>query len=207
MPKGIPSLAPVALMLLALASGCGASGTSNEDIPFVATNAMFADFRTWSANSIDSAVASGSTHVSGPRTVYVNQLPPPDATVFPKGTLIVKETFTDGKIFARSKRGAGFNPTGAVDWEWLELQETDSHAILIQWRGFGPPAGGDMYGGDANGACNDCHVIAKANDYVLASWLLLGGNGAGIPPVPTDAGGVFAPPDGGADGGATTDGP
>lgn len=192
---------PVGLALLALAGGCSGGGAAGGegDVPFVATASMFAGFRGWSSNSIDNPVASGSTHVSGPRTVYINHLPAADATAFPKGTLIVKETFADGKIFARAKRGAGFNPTGAVDWEWFELQETDQNAIIIEWRGFGPPAGGDNYGGDANGACNDCHGIARANDYVLASWLTLGGNAAGIPALPTDAGGVFALPDGGAD--------
>ena len=196
------------LALLALAGGCGAGTASNDDVPFVAENPTFADFRSWSSNSIDSPVASGSTHVSGPRTVYINQLPAADATAFPKGTVIVKETFTDGKIFAQVKRGGGFNATGAINWEWFELQEQDN-AILIQWRGFGPQSGQDMYGGDAKGACNDCHVIAQPNDYVLAPWLLLGGNAAGIPPVPTDAGGVFATPDAGtdADVDATTDGP
>ena len=204
-----PRAACSAVALLVLAAGCGSGGgTSTGDrVPFIAFASDFAGFRSWQSNSVDNPVASGSTHVSGPRTVYINQLPAADATEFPIGTLIVKETFTDGKIFARAKRGGNFNATGAVNWEWFELQETSTNEIVIQWHGFGPPAGADMYGGDANGACNDCHVIAKANDYVLAPWLALGGNLAGIPQVPTDAGGVFATPDGAADGGAATDGP
>lgn len=196
-----------ALACLAFAqSSCGGS-TAPADAQGSSSIAFakdFSGFRAWPSRSIDSAVAAGSTHVSGPRTVFIKQPPPPEATEFPVGTLIVKETAADGKIFARCKRGGGFNTTGAVDWEWFELQENVSGEVGIKWRGFGPPAG-EMYGGDATGGCNGCHTVAKANDYVLSPWLALGAGaggsggslgvaGAGVGPETGGAGGASGAP-------------
>ena len=96
------------------------------------------------------------------------------------GTIIVKETTADGRIFAQVKRGGGYNITGAVDWEWYELGVATNNAIGIKWSGFGPPAG-EQYGGDPNGTCNSCHIGGKSNDYVMASWLLLGPNIGMVP--------------------------
>jgi hypothetical protein len=209
------SLGCLALLALA-ANSCGASpGASSTRVPFIAFASDFASFRSWSNNTVTNTVQVSVVHVSGTRTVYINQPPAADATTFPVGTLIVKETFADGKIYARAKRGGGFNSTGALDWEWFELQETSNNDIVIQWHGFGPPSGADMYGGDANGACNDCHVAAKSNDYVLSPWLALGGNPDGIPPL-DDAGipagavvpdGGFTVDGGTPDAGASADGP
>ena len=97
------------------------------------------------------------------------------------GTLIVKETASDGKLFARVKRGSGYNQTGAVDWEWFELAEA-SGAVVVRWHGFGPPAGED------SGGCNSCHKAAPANDYVLSPWLMLAG--ATLPPTEQADGGT-----------------
>jgi hypothetical protein len=111
------------------------------------------------------------THVSGRRTVYVNHEAEPGATSFPVGTLMVKETEADGKLFARAKRGEGFNATGAKGWEWFELAESATGAVAIQWRGLGPPLG-EKYGGDPNSGCNPCHKTATATDYVMTPGLL-----------------------------------
>jgi hypothetical protein len=184
-----------ALLCLAVGqSGCGRPSETSVDgsrDTFIAFARDFSGFRGWPSHAVDSAVAAGSTHVSGPRTVYINQPPRPDATEFPVGTLIVKETAADGKIFARCKRGGAFNVTGALDWEWFELQETTSGDVVIRWHGFGPPAG-EMYGGDAMGGCNGCHTAAKANDYVLSPWLTLAARagGAGGSAAATGAGGA-----------------
>jgi len=155
-------------------AGCGAApGPSDgERFPFIAFGADFVGFRAWPSLSMESAVADGSTHVSGARTVYVNALPPPGAAAFPPGTIIVKETQADGKLFARVKRGGGYNTTGAVDWEWFEIEETSGGAIVVIWHGVGPPAG-EMYGGDPNGGCNSCHKAAVSNDFVLSPALKL----------------------------------
>jgi hypothetical protein len=157
----------------------GAIGCSSNPLPpdgarfpFIAVAGDFDGFRSWPSHAIESPAASGSTHVSGARTVYINELPPAGAAAFPVGTRIVKETAADGKLFARVKRGGGYNTTGAVDWEWFELQETSSGAVFIFWRGVGPPAG-EIYGGDPNAGCNTCHRTVPANDYVLSPGLML----------------------------------
>jgi hypothetical protein len=175
---------------LAAVAGCGGGGASDAADAgiFLAVASDFADYQSWQSNTTESAVASGSTHVSGRRTVYINQLPPAGATEFPIGTMIVKETETDGKIFARAKRGGDFNKSGAKGWEWFEL-ERGANGISVSWHGWGPPAG-EKYGGDAGGGCNGCHAAAAANDYVLSPWLALSSSNDGV--------------DGG-DGGTTTD--
>ena len=179
----------IAAAMVTAALGCGsttpAEPTTGERIPFVAFAKDFTGFRDWPSNTIETSVAAGSTHVAGLRTVYINQLPAPDATMFPLGTLIVKVTAVDGKIFARAKRGAGYNTTGAVDWEWFELEEQASGSVVVRWHGFGP-ALGEMYGGDAQGGCNLCHKVAVSNDYVLAPWLTLATLGGS--PADSDAG-------------------
>lgn len=164
----------VALCLAAAACGGAVAPSSGERFPFIAFGADFAGFRGWPSQSMESAVAQGSTHVSGVRTVYVSALPEPGATAFPVGTIIVKETQSDGKLFARVKRGGGYNATGAVDWEWFEIQEVSGGAIVVIWHGVGPPAG-ETYGGDPNAGCNTCHRAAPYNDYVLSPWLTLAG--------------------------------
>jgi len=194
------------MILTALALGlevsaCGGATpppSTGTGVPFIAYARDFADYQSWPSNTITYGQASGMTHVGGTRTIYINQLPGPDAIAFPVGTIIVKETAADGRIFAQVKRGGGYNVTGAVDWEWYELGVATNNAIGIKWSGFGPPAG-EQYGGDPNGTCNSCHVAGQSNDYVMASWLILGPN---IGVVPSEgAGGAGGPGDVGAAGG------
>jgi len=175
-----------ALAALVATTSCGSPVEPTERIPFIAFARDFDGFRTWPSKTFESPPTT-TTHIGGQRTVYINQLPAADATSFPVGTLIVKETAADGKLFARVKRGSGYNQTGAVDWEWFELSEAAGGAVVIEWHGFGPPAG-EEYGGDASGGCNSCHKAAPANDYVLSPWLTLAG--ATLPPADQPDGGT-----------------
>ena len=43
-------------------------------------------------------------------------------------------------MHARVKRGGGFNPRGAIDWEWFDLRINASDEALMMWRGEKPPA-------------------------------------------------------------------
>jgi hypothetical protein len=194
------------------AAGCGASPaeeSTDGGSLFIAFARDFRGFRGWASKTVDTTLAQGATHVSGPRTTYINELPPAGAPAFPVGTVIVKVTQADGKIFARAKRGGTFNGTGAVGWEWFEIQETANDGIYIQWRGVGP-GNGEKYGGDPNTTCNICHKAARSNDYVLSDWLSLGhaaaadDGGAGDVDATVDDGGAA---DGGvmASDGATDD--
>lgn len=195
-PRGRAAALATAAVLGVLGCSSTPAPTDGERFPFIAFGADFAGFRSWTSQSIETAVAAGATHVSGPRTIYINALPPPGAASFPVGTIIVKETLADGKLFARVKRGGGYNTTGAVDWEWFEIEETGSGAVIVIWHGVGPPSG-ETYGGDPNAGCNTCHRAVPANDYVLAPGLMLA-------PAP-DAGGLDAG-GGESDAGADTDG-
>jgi hypothetical protein len=155
------------------ASGCTSSGPSDPAVggTFVAQNVNFRGYQDWASFSLDNPNPGGSTHVAGKRTIYINHEAPAGAAEFPVGTIIVKETASDGKIFARAKRGGTFNDSGAVGWEWFELV-TVGGVTGMKWRGKGPPAG-EIYGGDPNAGCNMCHKLAVNNDYVLAPGLML----------------------------------
>jgi hypothetical protein len=129
---------------------------------FIALDSDFAGFQQWTHFDENSPVTNDA-HVSGPRTIYVNKLPPHGSTRFPVGTIIVK-TLSDGKIFAMSKRGGDFNDQGAVGWEWFELVLFRNEPV-ISWQGIAPD-GTDPYGLTSGGSCNACHGTAAANDYV-----------------------------------------
>jgi hypothetical protein len=171
----------VAVCALAVAASCGKPDPSlmaDGEGPFIAFGSDFAGFEGWTSHTIDDATPSGATHTSGVRTVYINRRPASGATAFPQGTLIVKVTQADQKVFARAKRGGDYNASGATGWEWFELQPGSGSAVTITWRGVGPPAG-EQYGGDPNGGCNSCHRLGAANDFVLSPWLALATSGDG----------------------------
>jgi hypothetical protein len=166
-------LAPLVATALVAGSACGgAGGGGDPPTSFIAFSTTFAPFRSWPSFHSDGPPDDGMTlpDVLGPRTQYINKLPPAGSTEFPVGTMIVEARENAGhKIFAGAKRGNGFNAGGAADWEWFELSEGP---VAIVWRGLGPPLG-DTYGGDPDG-CNSCHVKCAANDYVCSPLLALG---------------------------------
>ena len=167
-----------------VACGGGGSGDDGADAPpseptsFLAFASTFTEFRTWPSFHSDGPPDDGTFQmdVLGPRTQYINKLPPAGATEFPIGTVIVEARENAGmKIFAGVKRGLSFNAKGTTNWEWFELDENTASATVpvdIQWRGVGPPLG-DTYGGDPNGTCNTCHRACAANDFICSSKLQL----------------------------------
>jgi hypothetical protein len=203
----------LAVALVTLSGACGGGGDAATSGPvFVAYARDFQGFESWQSETFNDATADGSTHVAGLRTIYLNRAAPSGATEFPVGTIIVKHTQADGKIFAQVKRGGGYNAAGAVNWEWYELTET-AGVVSIRWSGTYPPAG-EAYGGDPTGGCNMCHKVDAANDYVIAPGLTLagivGGADAGADGDAAPAGqdaeaGVSPSPDGGADVGLSLD--
>ena len=179
-----------ALLASTCAIGCGGGGSGADTadagptvgVPVYAP--AFRDFHSWYSvpgvgpeDAGNGAVGNGDAgaHTVGPLVSYINQRPPSGSKSFPIGTIIVKEVnavdLTSRQIFAMVKRGGGFDPDGAVDWEWFELRNIDADNVLIVWRGNGPPSG-EMYGGNP-ATCNDCHGRAKANDYVWTTGFQL----------------------------------
>jgi cytochrome P460 len=142
---------------------------------FLAVDSSFNGFRTWEAFAMPPG-ENGTIHTAGVRTTYLNHAPKTGSTEFPVGTIIVKESedgpIADRQVFARVKRGGGYNAGGAAGWEWFELKNEDPQRSTRIWRGVGPPVG-EKYGGDPNGGCNGCHGAAKDNDYVLSGPLQL----------------------------------
>ncbi len=165
------------LAIIAVASGCSSPAPTDALDTFLAFNSTFADFRTWTSFHSDGPADDGTypPDVLGPRTQYINKLPPAGSTLFPTGTVIVEARESGTMhILAAVKRGGGFNASGALNWEWFELNEDPTtKAVTYLWRGVGPPAG-DIYGGDPNGGCNACHAACgKSNDYVCSAKLQL----------------------------------
>ena len=155
----------------------GAAGAAGGDPgpAFIAFTDSFKDFMTWPSFYLGE-VPPTVNEMPGPRTIYINKLPPKGSTTFPVGTVIVKAIqIGDPKtwqIFAMAKRGADFNALGAVGWEWFELS-LKFDALNILWRGNAPPSGMGYGGGVSGGVCNTCHGGAKANDFVQNSFLQL----------------------------------
>lgn len=153
---------------------------------FVALQRDFDGFTGWTKFELgDLPAQAGDGHPAGPRTVYVNMLPEPGSTRFPVGTMIVK-TRGDGspqtwEVHGMVKRGSGYNPTGAVGWEWFDLLLDDRGSPVIIWRGTEAPSGhgyGSLIGGGddtigTSGDCNSCHGAARTNDSVLTPGLVL----------------------------------
>jgi len=164
---------------IAMFAACSKPGPGTPPPPddstatFVAFPATFHDFRSWTSFHSDGPPDDGSVpaDVLGPRTQYINKLPPHGSHEFPVGTIIV-EVRESGSMqtFAGVKRGGGYNADGATNWEWFELAESGG-TVNIVWRGLNPPAG--MYGGVLN-SCNDCHrSCGGTNDFVCSPKLQL----------------------------------
>lgn len=167
--------------------GCSSTATPPEATQdsgaavFVAFEQDFKGFRTWEKFSFAETSDAFPAHLGGPRDVYLNKRPPKGSKEFPIGTIIVKEVldggpFIDRIIFARVKRGSGFNPD-ANGWEWFQLKNRADGSTSIFWRGLGPPgadqdAAGPGYLGDADG-CTPCHKGAIDNDLVMGAPLRL----------------------------------
>lgn len=139
---------------------------------FIAFAKDFDGYPSWEAHRLESNIAPNDVHAGGERTLYLSRRPPHGSTEFPVGTLIVKAVPGVGRVFARVKRGGGYN-TDNPGWEWFELQHTTPDSVIIVWRGVGPPSG-EGYGGDPAG-CNGCHAGFADNDYVGAPDLKLSG--------------------------------
>lgn len=159
-----------AVALVALLGACATEEAAPEGESFLAFSSSFAGFRDWTSFHSDGPVDDGTIDPEslGARMLYINKPPPAGTTEYPVGTIIIEARETGMlNIFAKVKRGGGYNRGGARDWEWFEIVEDP---IAIVWRGLGPP-NGESYGGDPN-ACNSCHAACGAgNDFVCASAL------------------------------------
>lgn len=167
---------------LLIAALCACKSTSpaphagdDSNATFVAFPSTFADFRTWTSFHDPGPPDDGTfgSDVLGPRTQYINRIPPHGSTQFPVGTVIVEARESGAMlIVAGVKRGGDFNAQGAVNWEWFGLLEDGSGNVSINWRGIAPPVGG--YGGLPTGGCNECHMACGgSNDYVCSPELQL----------------------------------
>lgn len=164
------------LALLACVTACGGGPAGVDAGPpdvFLAFSSSFTDFRSWTFFHSDGpAAGTQPPDVLGPRSQYLNQVPPAGSSEFPVGTMIVEVRESGaGHILGAVKRGGSYNAGGAKNWEWFELVE---NPVAIVWRGVGPP-NGETYGGDPNGGCNSCHAACgAANDYICSPYLQLG---------------------------------
>ena len=166
------------LLALALA-GAACESDEGEETPdeFIALQRDFEGFARWEHESLGFAETTPG-HPGGQRTVYVNERPLASDDEIPIGTIVVKTMETDDfglLVLAMAKRGAGYNPEGAVGWEWFELTLDDEGRPVIVWRGKDPPDGecyGCLPGTESMiepTSCNDCHVGAEEQDYVFTA--------------------------------------
>lgn len=164
--------------------GCTSGSSDAADsgaTEFTAYASDFSGFHSWPSTPgvgppgapNPSEATDGGIH-SGPMTTYIKQKPPHGSTSFPVDTIIVKEQndpqLLQRQIFAMVKRGGGFNLAGATNWEWFELANLDANDVQIVWRGA--PLSSESYASNPN-VCNNCHVLAQANDFVWTAGLTL----------------------------------
>jgi len=149
---------------------------------YIATPTSFNNYADWMTFD----VPDGHGGTLGTTTVYLNDPPPDDAAEFPIGTILVKTMQPVGApldIHAMVKRGAGFNPKGALGWEFFELAlDRKTSEPFILWRGQDPPTG-EMYqallsskslpAADMELQCNDCHATADAKDATFGALAAL----------------------------------
>jgi len=180
------NFAPTAalLTLAALSSAaCPAPGQAPGD--FIALATDLDGYHSWQSYDAGNMVVD-QVHSDGFRTDYIActqqpgfncHLPRHGDTAFTEGIVIIKEVqMTDGgapEIFAMAKRGGGFNDGGAVNWEWFDLVDAGPPGdnVTIVWRGDGPPQGSTY--GASHEACNECHSLSQANDFVASPPLQL----------------------------------
>jgi hypothetical protein len=162
---------------LAAATGCSPASSGADTGACLNPqlyNSTFEGYETWTEYAFDGGFIDGSPHTSGPRRVYLKTKPEHGATAFPLGEVIVKEIgpppASGDSVFAMVKVGC-FNDGGAAGWEWAELSVDSTGAPGILWTGAQPPPG-MSYSGNPE-ACNECHGLAKSNDYVQSPELLL----------------------------------
>ena len=152
----------------------GGSGST-----FIALERDFQSFLSWSRTQVgDAAIVGG--HAAGPRFAYVSS-PPVDGK-FPVGAMIAKTVevgdASTWSIHAKAKRGGGFNPSGAINWEWFELRIVAAGEVTILWRGAQPPKdhGYESLPGlgatsAMDGDCNTCHALSPSTDYLISPVL------------------------------------
>jgi hypothetical protein len=176
-------------VLLLLAFGWLSSGCLDDEMDpalqggsastFIALERDFQSFLSWSRTQVgDAAVVGG--HAAGPRFAYVST--PPVDRKFPVGAMIVKTVEVGDpstwSIHAKAKRGGGFNPSGAINWEWFELRIVANNDVTILWRGAAPPKdhGYESLPGlgvtsAMDGDCNTCHATTPSTDYLISPVL------------------------------------
>lgn len=165
-PVGI--LAAVALMLTAACTDDATTQPDDNSTAFVATDADFAGFRTWTQTTQPLSGpdpggllggAHGADDPTKTRLVYINSATAAQGADghYPNGTILVKDLLdsngTSIMTVAMAKRGLTFN-SAHRGWEWFLLD---------------PANGSVMHRADTlmGGMCNGCHSGAAARDYVF----------------------------------------
>ena len=187
-PRSAPT-APLLLFLLLAFGPFSSSGCLDDEMDpalaggsgstFIALERDFQSFLGWSRTQVGDAEIVGG-HAAGPRFAYLST--PPVAGKFPVGAMIVKTVevgdASTWSIHAKAKRGGGFNPSGAINWEWFELRIVGTNEVTILWRGAQPPKdhGYESLPGlgattAMDGDCNSCHAAASSADYLLSPVL------------------------------------
>jgi hypothetical protein len=163
--------------------GAGALDAAAASAPpsvYIAQAADFSGFCRWSSAPATPARDSPfGIHGLQDMTVYWKASPPHDASEFPVGTIILKESEQpdagDRIVFAmvkRQRKGTGYNTGGADGWEWFSLQDTGDCSAEVLWRGPAAPIL-TTYSDLLTGDCNGCHANIADNDEVWDTALQL----------------------------------
>jgi hypothetical protein len=149
------------------------SGGVGSKRVFIAQNSDFSHYADWTTS--EENVMDDHGGVIGKTTVYFSEMPEETTHEFSVGAILVKTMQATGSqdltIHAMTKRGSGFNPKGALGWEYFELLLNKAGLPNILWRGAAPPSGESyqvLLGAQSRstdaqpeGDCNGCHTMGR----------------------------------------------
>lgn len=176
-----------ALFIVALlVPGCDEPPPEDKaEVPFkgprIALAEDFVGFRDWRSAPLDDRSVTDGHQDSPNRRVYIDRELPAPGEPFGLGTIVVKADQAgpphQWQIHAMVKRGDGFNPDGAVGWEFFDLRFDEAGVLSIAWRGIGNDGAGyeDPRTGEVL-ACNTCHAFGGLSDRVFSRHLLAESN-------------------------------
>ncbi|CAN5444604.1 hypothetical protein BH10BAC6_BH10BAC6_17050 [soil metagenome] len=161
----------IVLTATLLVESCKTDSPTSAPTEFVADNATFANYQTWSLDATNQGPSPslGAAHVgndaSVTRKVYFRNGQARVGGTYPIGTVIVKHSTnpagTVNEIVGMVKRGNGFNPTTG-NWEWFMLMPDGT--IAKDASGMAMRGGAAMLGG----MCNSCHGGASSKDFTFS---------------------------------------
>lgn len=178
----LPSVRWILLAILLVGCDSTTMPSAPTDRHFIALGHDFEGFLDWPSIALDSD-GQFAGHAAGSTQIHLRGIVPGVGIPFEKGTILVKATpgptYPEWEVHAMVKRGEGFNPQGALGWEWFNLVLDEQGVPAISWRGVGTEFDPGTYAFQRDGStqmaesyCSVCHQALIDDDYVFSRRFL-----------------------------------